>query len=520
MTASAPDWYSGTAIVRPRVMRLRADQEPALAVVPTLDGLRDRVAAALNSRPTESNGQLVESGLSHVILGPGGMPWAEGNAYLARLAKAKKAAGTVDQYASVIRVYAEYCTEMRRDPAHMTFDRLEEYRQHRIDEGDLWAETWNANLAPLKGLYNRISAGPGIVLRPMTDEDWRDLRLSGDRVSMPRFVEADVYVRFRVTGLQARALRTGRLTVASYALRTPVRNALYADYLLAHGTRRAEAGYLTLLDLPRRQEGFAWNSGLLPAKICKGSVSRPWREQRSWVQRLATYQDTEWTTTVAELQRPLRRLRKQGKLLVVTDVRDRFGKPHLVLEGPRRTRALAKLSREQRRRLVCTPEVAAVIGNEPGMGARGFAYVVNKEFLVPLAVFPGTRTPMLTPAAWGLTFREANARVRAAVRAADPLASDPERVTPHMLRHTFATRFLDERLTAMAEEDREFAEAYANGDYARLRKRFFNPLLDLQTLLGHASLDTTLRYLKYLAERQQATHMPGDSWIESYLGAA
>ncbi len=72
----------------------------------------------------------------------------------------------------------------------------------------------------------------------------------------------------------------------------------------------------------------------------------------------------------------------------------------------------------------------------------------------------------------------------------------------------------------MAEEDREFAEAYANGDYARLRKRFFNPLLDLQTLLGHASLDTTLRYLKYLAERQQATHMPGDSWIESYLGAA
>ncbi|MDP5182248.1 hypothetical protein QOZ88_06330 [Blastococcus sp. BMG 814] len=452
-----------------------------------------------------------------MILGPGGMPWEEGNAYLARLAKAKKAAGTVDQYASVIRVYAEYCTEMQRDPAHMTFDSLEAYRQHRIDEGDLGAETWNASLAPLKGLYNRIRSGPGIVLRPITDEDWRDLRLSGDRVSMPRFVEPDDYVRFRLTGLQARDLRTGRLTVASYALRSPVRNALYADCLLTHGMRRAEAGYLTLLDLPRRREGYAWNSGSLSAKICKGSVSRPWREQRSWVRRLAIYQDTEWTTTVEQLQPTLRRLRKQGDLLVVTDVDDRFGTPRLVLEGPRRTRALGKLSREQRRRLVCTPEVAARMGSETGMGARGFTHVTAKEFIVPLAVFPGTRTAMLTPAAWGLTFREANARVKAAVRATDPLASAPGRVTPHMLRHTFATRFLDERLTEMAKEDREFAEAYANGDFARLRKRFFNPLLDLQKLLGHASLDTTLRYLKYLTERQPAVHMPGDSWTESYL---
>ena len=116
----------------------------------------------------------------------------------------------------------------------------------------------------------------------------------------------------------------GRMSKTSYALRTPLRDVLYADFLLLHGTRRAEAAHLTLLDLPLRRDDHARNIGHLPANICKWGSGREFEEVAVWAQRLARYHGSEWLTTISESQKKLRRLQRSQQLLVVTDVSDRF----------------------------------------------------------------------------------------------------------------------------------------------------------------------------------------------------
>lgn len=508
---------TSSAVVPPLVRRVRSDREPNLGVIPNRDGLRDRVAAALAATPIDSDdGEPVTTGLRRILLGPRGMPWDPANAWLQRTKE--RAPGTEEQYASAVRLWVAYCAARNKDPLLMTFDILVDYRQARLDEDGIDADTWNASLSPLKWLHESAASGPGVP-HQLTEREWKDLRKRGSRIGMPRVVSPDVYARFRVAGLQGRDLLTGHPTPTFYALRTPVRDALFADFLLAHGPRRAEACHLTLLDLPRRRDGYVFNTGTLSPKICKGEVGREFREQRRWVARLAAYQNTEWMTTVDEAQRSLRRMRARNELLVVTNVRERFARnPRLKIDGHPRERKLLSLTKDDRRRLVCTPEVAEQIAREVGMGQAGLSWAAEQGHLIPLAVFPGTRAPMISPEAWGLTFREANQRVNAAIQAEHPHAADAERVTPHMLRHTFATEWLSERLAALAESDREFADGYAQGDIARLRHRFFNPLLEIKALLGHSNLDTTLRYIHHLMQEKQATAMPGNSWIESYLG--
>jgi integrase len=147
-----------------------------------------------------------------------------------------------------------------------------------------------------------------------------------------------------------------------------------------------------------------------------------------------------------------------------------------------------------------------------GMGLQ----MVEKDWLMPLAVFPGVRAPMLAPEAWSMTFREANSRVVVAAKSQGSI--EPRRITPHMLRHTFATEWLSAELDRIAEHDRDFANAAAQGDHAALRRRHMNPLVRMMRLLGHRRLETTLLYIDYLMREEQTSFMPADSWIESFMG--
>jgi integrase len=150
---------------------------------------------------------------------------------------------------------------------------------------------------------------------------------------------------------------------------------------------------------------------------------------------------------------------------------------------------------------------------------------VPGDWLAPLAAFPGTRSPMIAPEAWSMTFRDANARV-AATRARAGLP-EPHRITPHMLRHTFATEWLSAELKRIACDDADFARAIQGADAAQLRRRHFNPLLRIKSILGHRSLNTTLLYINYMCREElyinymcredETRQMPADSWIESFI---
>jgi len=115
-----------------------------------------------------------------------------------------------------------------------------------------------------------------------------------------------------------------------------------------------------------------------------------------------------------------------------------------------------------------------------GKGLKERVVPLSKEARVALAVYLAVRpTPALTDCVFltrsrgALTSRDAQRIVTQAARQ----AGIAKKVTPHTLRHTFATRFLE-----------------ANpGDLATLSR-----------LLGHASTTTTLRYLHPRSEQVQA----------------
>lgn len=496
-------------VVPPMVRKIR-DRAPNTSILPA--GLRERVELALETVPVDPQTlKPVKARMRRVFLGPKGMPFDPGNRFLQRTAARKD--GTEAVYASAVRMWVESCTSQGADPLAMNFDTLLEYRDDvRLEVDGISGGTWNSNLVPLKWFAESGHAAG--IMDDIPASDWKALRLTDTSVRWPRVVDPVEYRRFRAVGIQALSLE-GRMTRSSHSIKTLLRDSLFADFLVLHGTRRAEAAHLTLLDLPLRRDGYTRNIGYLPPNICKWGSGRDFEEAASWVKRLGRYQDSEWLSTTAEAQRNLRRMERAGELLVVTSVANRFGRnTKLTIKGMGRQN-LVNLSKEQRRRLVCTAGVAHEIAAEPGMG-RGLQ-MVEAGWIAPLAVFPGVRAPMLAPEAWSMMFREANSRVGLATKTCG--LPEPQRITPHMLRHTFATEWLSAELDRIAEHDRDFALAASQGDHAALRRRHMNPLVRMMRLLGHRRLDTTLLYIDYLMREEQTAFMPGDSWIESFIGS-
>lgn len=497
-------------VVPPMVRKIRG-RAPKTSILPV--GLRERVENALGAVPVDPQTRKpVKVRMRRVFLGPKGFPFDAGNKFLQRTSARNE--GTEAVYASAVRMWVESCTSHGADPLEMNFDTLLEYRDDvRLELDGVSGGTWNLNLVPLKwfaeschaaGLMEHIPAG-----------DWKSLRLADTSVTWPRVVDPHEYRRFRAVGIQALSL-DGRMTRTSHSIKTLLRDSLFADFLVLHGTRRAEAAHLTMLDLPLRRDGYARNIGYLPPNICKWGSGRDFEEVAAWVKRLGRYHDSEWLTTTDEAQQNLRRLDRDGELLVVTKVTDRFGRNSKLTIRGIGERNLVNLSKEQRRRLVCTAEIARDLAVEPGMG-RGIQSVED-DWLVSLAVFPGVRAPMLAPEAWSMMFREANSRVNVVLKSEGSPA--PRRITPHMLRHTFATEWLSAELDRISEHDRDFANALVQGDRAALRRRHMNPLVRMMRLLGHRRLETTLVYIDYLMREEQTSFMRGDSWIESFIGSA
>jgi integrase len=492
----------GERFAGPKVIKTVAPDQLDLSLLPATTA--DRVRAALSATPPVREG-------TQVFLLSDWEPWHTGNVFLNSIRA--KADGTRNVYASTLRMWTDYALEVGVAPTALNLDNLLEYRDTVRLEEECSPSTWNDQLSHLRAAANAW-AGAGLAAMP-PDSVWRDLRLTDTSIGWPRVVEAENYARFR-NGIQGLDL-TGRPHMEE-PIKTAVRDVLYADFLVLHGPRRAEAAHLTLLELPPYDPDMALSpidAGVLPAIICKWGSGRDYQVTRRWVERLKTYHATEWWPQIEQAQRAFKR---RSDLLVVKDVRSRWtpGAARVVfVGGDAAGQTLATISKDKRRRLVMTGELAQQLGYEPGMGDS--LQSVPSDWLVPLAVFPGTRTPMPVPEAWGTTFRDANDRVNYLVRSGD--GPEPQRITPHMLRHTWAVNWLQTRMDELQDEDRDFAMLRANGDAARIRRRYANPLLSLKQRLGHKSLDTTLIYLRYLTERASQSSIEEASWIEHYLAS-
>jgi integrase len=243
----------------------------------------------------------------------------------------------------------------------------------------------------------------------------------------------------------------------------PERDYALGLVLAATALRREECGLLLDCEIPRPEDIAAGGVAEF-TRYGKGGRPRTVYVAVELAREIDLFRRCERAMIVETAQRSLRRRRRDGVLLVADGViPGPDGRPRLKIEG----------------RLV-KPEL---LGNADRARA---VRVLPDGTIEPLALFTG-RTG-LPPGLqhWDTVF--ADARLRVAGTGHPDLPPPHLAVSPHVMRHTFAVRMLSGLMRLGRER--------AANPYLLLA----NPVLTVQQLLGHASPDTTQRYL-FAAER-------------------
>ena len=244
----------------------------------------------------------------------------------------------------------------------------------------------------------------------------------------------------------------------------PERDYAYGLLLVTTGLRRHEGALLLDIEIPRL--------GAMPTTavhsfqlIGKGRRERTIHVVDDTVAALDLYRETDRARTVRTAQPHLRRRLRDGDLLVVDSLDTSKHTPILRIGRTRRPAHLL----------------------EPVERAR--AVTINDDGTIePLALFLGRGGLRPAPTYWNELFRDARDRVDRI----DGPHRPPGHITvgPHTLRHTFAVQLLAALMKASRHR--------GDDPYYLLT----SPLLTVQTILGHASFETTQRYL-YAAETWQ-----------------
>ncbi len=244
----------------------------------------------------------------------------------------------------------------------------------------------------------------------------------------------------------------------------PERDYCYGLLLATTGLRREEAGLVLDVEVPAPAEMRADGVHAFE-RTGKGGVTRFVYVTAEAAHAIDLYRQTERATKVRAAQPLLRRKRRAGQLLITDGFATYRGKPAVLVDG--RKVLLTNFSDEDRARAV---------------------RILDDGTIEPLAIFLAQGGLPPTIKYWDELFSDARERVHDLGHADRP----PAHVTvgPHTMRHTFAVRML----AGLMRQGRETTDnAY---------EFLANPVLTVKELLGHASMETTHRYL-YAAETWQ-----------------
>jgi integrase len=382
-----------------------------------------------------------------------------------------------------------WCNRRRTDWRDATSDDRAAYQRWRRRDPDgpnVAGSTWAREVATVNRFY-RWAVGQGLVVespieqRPARARRGRD-RWTGDRETPAEhphdarrhklaWLPPTSYRTWRDVGV--RGYRHDGLADPSFRGRHASRNQAFCDLMVRTGLRLAEQTSLTRFELPERDPARANVPFWLPAAVAKWGSAR-WVYVPAGVLRAAwDYLELERAEAVAQAQ-------AAGRYEQLDDA--------LVVEDPTRPRVrvggrwvgVARLDPEERARLL----------------------VAGPQGLEPAALWLRDDGLPTTTKAWQGVFTDANARCRRrGVRL---------RCHPHMLRHSFAVITL-ERLQRGHLRDLE----RKHPDYRRSYQMVFgDPLRWVSIRLGHASIETTMKYLHALAELELETKLAlvPDEW--------
>lgn len=347
------------------------------------------------------------------------------------------------------------------------------------------AASWNRSVAALDKLYRWAVEECVIARSPFTyRQSWRRTNNGavmtvatntsterGARTCDVRFLSLDRYLMFREIGLRGR-LPNGSEDPA-WQGRNSERNALFAELLVTTGLRLQEAASLLWIELPKVELSGALRSRSfrLASAIAKGSKGRLIRLPERVLKRLHEYAELERTNVL--MRRPQPRIwSNDHPFRVVSHDRGR-----LLLEKDAVRAGVDVLTPRERERL---------------------RWAETSE---PLSLWLTERAQPMPLEAWEAVFRRASARCRR-------FGIDLD-VTPHMLRHTFAVHMLSLLVREQIGWVLDERQSQIGAAYRRL---IGDPLLKLQRLLGHSSIESTYVYLDCLEESQEMVDAAVDAW--------
>jgi len=270
-----------------------------------------------------------------------------------------------------------------------------------------------------------------------------------------------------------RGYRPDGLADPSFRGRHASRNQAFCDLMVRTGLRLAEQTSLTRFELPERDPVRVHVPFWLPPKIAKWGSAR-------WVYVPAGVLRAVWDYLELDRAEAVEQAQAAGRYARLDDA--------LVVEDPSRPRVpigkrwvgVAQLDPEERARLL----------------------VATPQGLEPAALWLRDDGLPTTTKAWQGVFTDANARCRRhGVRL---------RCHPHALRHSFAVITLERlqrgHLSDLEQKHPEYRRSY--------QMVFGDPLRWVSIRLGHASIETTLKYLHTLAELELETKLAlvPDEW--------
>jgi site-specific recombinase XerD len=339
--------------------------------------------------------------------------------------------------------------------------------------------TWEREVATVNGFY-QWAVRQGLVLESPIEQRPARRRRGQERWPQEQQTPAERphnARRHKITWLPPASYRRWRdvgvrgylpdgLADRSFRGRHAARNQAFCDLMVRTGLRLTEQVSLTRFELPDLDPARVQVPFWLPEAIAKGGSSR-------WVYVPATVLRAVWDYLRLERAEAVGLAQAAGHYEQFDDA--------LLVEDPTRPRVwmgggwveVAKLDPAERARLmVRTPQ-----GLEPAM-------LWLREDGLPAAT-----------KAWQAVFKDANARCR---RHGVNLTCHP-----HVLRHSFAVITL-ERLQRGHLRDLEEKDPEARRSYQMV---FGDPLRWVSLRLGHASIETTLKYLHTLAELELETKL-------------
>ncbi|WP_166784486.1 site-specific integrase [Cryobacterium sp. TMT1-2-1] len=376
---------------------------------------------------------------------------------------------TLRQYAYVTLRLARFLELLSIDLTAVTESHLANYRESRTTNGPrpISAVSWKVEAVAIRVLFTYLVDAQVIDRLPWISHGNRDVLRQPVRTqpNVRHLSEREWHI-FSSVGLQGR-LADGGADI-TFRGQLAMRNAIGAQVALTTGMRLNEFHSLLLCEIGADEQGDFGSHVTLQA-CAKGGRERSVYIPPRVLARLGLYIATERQAMLAGSSRL--KTSSRASLFVVDS------------QCPHGTWLSGELDGVRIRR--------TVKAMKPALRVRTFRD--TGDGLEPMSLFVNFSGRMPSKDSWHRAFREASARmsfVLGPTRSTRP-------ITPHMLRHTFATTMLKN----LEQTD-------------GTRKVSLDPIVEVQRMLGHASLATTSIYLGAQNELSDEVEAAFASWTE------